>query len=147
MDGPLLKFPLKLIWGWEWSRWPCLGHFWPFPVPYMVRDGIDWAWSIQFLMIINVALTIFVPKSISWTGGAPDGQVWAISGPNIVREGPDWVSSIHFFIGNQLCFNNFCPKIDIWGWRYFRWPILGHFWLFPAICGPKHGLWWFQRSF
>ena len=32
-----------------------------------------------------------------------------------------------FFSGNQCCFNNICPKIDIWGWSWSRWPILGHF--------------------
>ena len=142
MDGPLLKFALKTIWGWEGSKWPCSGHFWPYTVPYMVWDDVDWASSINFLMTINVALTMFVPKSISWNGGAPDGQVQVISGPNMVQYGTDWASSIHFFIGNQYCFTKICPKINIWGWRLSRWPILGHFFPFPAISGPVHGLRW-----
>ena len=98
------------IWGCSWSRWPRLGHFWPFVAPYMVYDGPNRASSIHFVLWINVALSIFVLKSISEAEGAPDGQVWAISGHVHGRRWYRLTFKHPFHIENQCCFKKIVLK-------------------------------------
>ena len=120
------------IWGCSWSRWPRLGHFWPFVAPYMVYDGPNWAPSINFVLWINVALSIFVLKSISEAEGAPDGQVLAISSHVHGRRWSRLTFKHPFHIENQCCLKQNCPKIDVWGWRGSLWASFGH-------SQPPHG--------
>ena len=98
-------------------------------------------------MIINVALTMFVPKSISWNGGAPDGQVQVISGPNMVQYGTEWASSIHFLLEINIALQDFVLKSISEAGRYPDgqfWPISGHF---LAIFGPVHDPRWSRLCF
>ena len=67
--------------------WAISSHFRPFLAMYMVQDGPDCASIVHFILGLNVALSIFVLKSISEAGGAPDGQVLAVPGLHMVRDG------------------------------------------------------------
>ena len=53
----------------------------------MVQDDPGGASIVHFILGINVALSIFVLKSISEAGEGPDGQVLAVSGPHVVQDG------------------------------------------------------------
>ena len=111
--------------------WAISFHFRPFLAPYMVRDDPDCASIIHFTLWINVALTMFVPKSISWNGGAPDGQVQVISGLNMVQYGTDWASSIHFLLEINIALQKTVLKSisEAGGYPDGQfWAISGHFW-------------------
>ena len=52
-----------------------------------------------------------------------------------------------FYIGNLCWFNNICSKIDIWGWSWSRWPILGHFQPFLATYMVWDGPGWASSNY
>ena len=90
-----------------------------------------------------------ISKSIFEAWGHPGGQFLAISGhfqpvpaPYIVQDGPDWVSSIQVILGIIIALQKFVLKSISEAERLSRWPILGHFFPFPAISGPVYGLRW-----
>ena len=94
------------VWGWRWSRWPCLGHF----RPHVARGAPDWTPNIHITLGINVALVKFVIILISEAGVGPVCQDRAISGPHVVRGGPDCTPNIHITLGINVALVKFVLK-------------------------------------
>ena len=130
------------IWGWRSSRWPILGHFRPFPTSSGTIHGPRWSrlsFKRPFYIGNHYCFTKICPKFDIWGWRLSRWPILghflpfsAISGH---VHGPRWSRLCFnrpFFSENQCCFNNICPKIDIWGWSWSRWPILGHFLPFLA---------------